>query len=132
MTENSHMETGALRKAGLGLYVLVLAPTVALCGFQAAFSIALGGALAMINLALLEAGLAVSLSPTAGPAPVAALAMGSFYIRLCVTGGVILGFNNAGWVNIHALVAGLSIPLAGATAYFLMVRPLMDWYERAY
>lgn len=130
--EERRLLMAAFRRSGLALYALGLVFAAVFSGWQAVFSVGLGGALAMINLALLEAGLAVAVRPGSEAAPAAALAMGSFYVRLMTTGGVILAFILAGWVNVPALMAGLAIPLAGAAGYFLMVRPILDWYERAY
>ena len=121
-----------VKRIGLGIYVVSLAPVAAFGGFIATFSVALGGALALINLALLEFGLARMINPGADPDMARSMAMVYFFFRLFITGGVILGFHSLGWISFPALMAGLSIPLAAITGYFLMARPLKDWYERAY
>ncbi|MDH5509634.1 MAG: ATP synthase subunit I [Nitrospinota bacterium] len=121
-----------IKKTALAMYLLVLLPTYVWMEYAVAFSVALGGALALVNLALLERWLARLISPTVDPAAARGLVLFSFFLRFLATGGVILYFNSLKIVYFPALAVGLSIPLAAITAYFLMVRPVKEWYEGAY
>ncbi|MDH5477356.1 MAG: ATP synthase subunit I [Nitrospinota bacterium] len=131
MTDKQRPEP-EIKKAALTLYLLAVVPAYAWMGYSVAFSVALGGALALVNLALLERWLARLISPMADPAAARGLVLFSFFLRMVATGAVILFFHTRSMVSFPALVIGLSIPLVAITTYFMMVRPIKDWYERAY
>ena len=131
-TEGSHLPGPDLKRIGLALYLCVITPAYFFTGYSVSFSLALGGALALVNLALLERWLSRLITPEVDASMARGLVVFSFFLRFLATGGVIVFFLLKKMINFPALAAGLSIPLFAITVYFLMIRPVKDWYEGAY
>lgn len=123
-----------IKKTGLLFYIPVVAISVLTASFETAFSLALGGALTLFNLAMLEKWLMKALSPSSTVSAAKFIVLFSFYIRFMITGAVILGFHIIGWVNFPGLLAGLSIPLLASALYIIATfdTNIEEGHERAY
>ncbi len=134
-------EADRVEAAGRGLvrlsvwiYLLSVALSAPLLDFYATFSVALGGAIALFNLAFLERFLSMILSDTANPGAARVMASFSFYARFGLIAAGLSFFMIAGWVNAPALLAGLSVGVIAIFFRFITVIRLLrkESYERAY
>ncbi|MBI5816393.1 MAG: hypothetical protein HZB29_12370 [Nitrospinae bacterium] len=103
----------------------IYAASVAVCGlflgFKLTFSLAFGGAVAIMNLVYLERFCGLILKNSAGAYSAKVMAALSFYGRFGVVAAALWYFTDAGWISFPALILGLSIgPVAIFAAYFSM------------
>lgn len=127
-------ETLFFIKLCLAVYAAELAASYAFFGPGTAFSVAIGGGAALLNLRFLSVFLKAALSGgiSEGGARVATVI--SFYVRLTAFGAGLYFLAARGMINFPALTAGLSVvPLAVlAFAVIRSLRAVKGVYGRAY
>lgn len=117
----------------VAIYAVLLAVSFVLFETGAAFSVALGGGISLLNLRFLSAFLKVVLSGgvTAGHARLASVV--SFYVRLAAFGAGLYFLADKGMVNFPALLLGLSVIPLGVLAFAGMqsLKAMKGVYGRA-
>ena len=129
----SHSVRG-LRWFCVVLYIVMIACSLAFHRFEISFSVALGGAVAILNFAYLERFLPTVLGKSASAQAAGFATMVSFYFRFMVLAAAIYYFTVAGWVHFAALCAGLSVTAVSVFLWFFAAGRLFgeEDYERAY
>jgi len=128
MTEKSDMAhtrdaAARLRRFCVLTFGITLLATAPFASFSVSFSVALGGALALLNLTYLEKSLVIILVPDANAAVARFMAALSFYARLAVIAAVTLAFARTGWLHFPAFIAGLSVTVIGILSRFFLFSP---------
>jgi len=122
-----------LRRFCVVLYAIMVAGSVLFHRFDVTFSVALGGAVAFINLRFLERFLNTVLRNTDSPSAARFLMMLSFYTRFDALAVALYICAAAGWINFAALAFGLSLTALSIFTWFLAFgrRSLGEDYGRA-
>ena len=112
-----------LRRFSILVYFLALGLSVPFQNFNVTFSVALGGAISIANMSLLQSLLSKMLKPDANSSLAGAVSSAFFFIRFAVISLVFFIFANAGWINFIALLAGLSITVLSIFIWSFAVAP---------
>jgi hypothetical protein len=121
-------------KLCIAVYAAQLAVSLVFFGSGPAFSVALGGAVALLNLRFLSVFLKALLSGMLSEGYARMTAVVSFYVRITALGAALCFLAAEGMINFPALMVGLSvIPLAVAgLAAVKSFEAVKDVYGRAY
>ncbi|MBI4829108.1 MAG: ATP synthase subunit I [Nitrospinae bacterium] len=120
MVHSGEMNAAAgIKRIALAAYAAAILGAAAWGGFNVVFSVALGGAFALGNLAALDRLLARVASPDINPVAAGAAVTVSFYARLGLMAAALIACLKAGWIHIPALLLGLSLTFAAVALWLL-------------
>ncbi|VAX19657.1 hypothetical protein MNBD_NITROSPINAE03-1072 [hydrothermal vent metagenome] len=110
-----------LRRLSAIVYFLALGLSLAFDDFNITFSTALGGAISLGNLSLLNSLMSRLLDPESSSGMAGAVSSAFFFVRFIVIGLVFFIFANAGWINFIALLCGLSVTVLSIFIWSLSI-----------
>ena len=123
MTTTVHADTmeaaSQIKRIAAGAYLAAILLAALSGEFPVIFSVALGGAFALGNLAALDRLLARVASPQINPVAAGAAVTLSFYLRLGLMAAALTACLKAGWIHVPALMLGLSLTFAAVALWLL-------------
>jgi hypothetical protein len=110
------------------VYVIAILVAMVSSRFEILFSVALGGAFAIANLAYLVKLSAIILSNRVNPGSARILTALTFYARFALMAFAVYYFTKSGWINFPALIAGFSVTVISIPSFYLFrsLRPGME------
>ncbi len=134
-TADELRDATGIRLSSLGVYILALIAAGITGGIEIIYSVAFGGACAMVNLRSIERFTGKVLSPeNLNPSVAKVVAIFSFYIRFTLFAVALYLSVEAGLIHFMALAAGLSVTTVGIFTWYATggVKRTRETNARAY